>query len=582
MPGSTVAEEAPARPGLPLFLGVLLVAAWHGPLMRTGALLEEHSLLASPGGVHGWVPGVLFAKLELLALQAQAHRAVGLMLEVLLVVCATMVLRRQGTFMLAAVALPVVYVLHPAHTETSLLLSSRPLLVCEVLLVVGALGLGSSRTSTHRLACVALAAGDVGMPAALALALPFLCGSPSLRGTRRTWAVLALWAGFLVGVWGRSMQGATWQGLDGWPVWWQPGTLGLVLSTGTSGWIPAGAFLVMALVLRFLAPVASRRAVDLALVAVALTLLAGPAVRPQRLDLGRVGQELTPDVFLPFLAAALILFHVATRSAEGRRRLLPLLLLVVLAPGWLHASRFRDEGRLLEAAARSQPGSPSVHQAFAEYHLRQVLQVAEPLRYDTAREALAEANQAIRLGAGRRARSAQCLALAWLGKPGEARESWSRLVADQGRTAALLMLRGDLELALQDPWEALRWFREASDRADHRGPERRTAELLDQLHARIEASFRTSTPAETRSLCDQLLAAAPDDLRAWEARAATFLLEERFEDAADACQDILDFAPVSRVALRGMIQALEAMERADEAAIYRRRLLDLGGMREFQ
>ena len=116
-------EESPARPGLPLFLGILLVAALHGPLLRTGPVLEEPSLLESPAGVQGWVPGVLFTRLELQSLQAQAHRTVGLLLEVLVVVCATMLLRRQGMFLLSAVALPVVYVLHPAHAETALLLS---------------------------------------------------------------------------------------------------------------------------------------------------------------------------------------------------------------------------------------------------------------------------------------------------------------------------------------------------------------------------------------------------------------------------------------------------------------------------
>ena len=170
-------------------------------------------------------------------------------------------------------------------------------------------------------------------------------------------------------------------------------------------------------------------------------------------------------------------------------------------------------------------------------------------------------------------------ALLLLGEIREARAGSDALVEADPQDSRLLLLRGDVESAAGDPWEALRWYRAARSDPTVAGI------YLAALQARydeIDAALGAGDAARARELCGALISVAPEEIHAREVRAHTHAMEGRPELALRAFEEVLELEPRSLVALRALVNLSEALGDAGRARCYRQELLRVGGPGAFE
>ncbi len=546
---SEARADDPDRPPVPAIVAAALVVCFvHFPLWSAPALLDEIPFQQGWTRPSGWTPGMQWLHLEALLTGSRfpLHRAIGAALELLWLGLGLLLLKRWRMLRSLAVLGLAAMLVHPLHTETSLRLSHRGVLVSEILLLLAAV-IASRGLLRSCLSLLLAAAATFGFPG---LAIPGMCcvflrqgflgfGLGSVAG-----AVLGFFhsqPGTLLPSGTRTLQGLetlTW-----------PWDVGLVLPEPRLPWLSFAMLVVWWVMVtlpgREISTTATRRVrvrrCAVPALAVIGALILGPMLRPDRTDRAEMGTATTPEMFIP----ALITLTVPSLRGGAVRRSTASLLLIALsgACGFTHARRFSSEERCLSHSVTLAPLNVELRVLQGEAFLRVLGQVPADQRRAWAEQAYHCAEVAIRVGRGSpAARALSVLALGYLGKTAEARQESDRLLEEAKVPLLALMVRSHVELIDGELLGSLRYLRSALQREDGERARLSYRAVLEILQQEIEALLAQKHTADARRLGEEILVIAPEEWFAKEATAISLVLEERFSEAIGEYQRLLEDA----------------------------------------
>jgi tetratricopeptide (TPR) repeat protein len=569
---------------LPAIVAALfLLWAFHGPFLLAPLHASEWSVLAaSDGSSRALWPGELLWRAEVRACQenATAHRLVGLLLETSIWLFLVLAVGRRRNLGVAAL-LATAFLLHPAHTEMSCRLSLRPVLFSEWLLALGVVFWRRRSSLTDLVAPACLFGGALGLPAVSLLALPtVLFASSHGRG----WLLAsALIVGGVVGAWhgpaATLSMASSLAAADGLV---RPDQLGLTLAVSGSSWTGLAVLVGLLGLLVACSPQGGRDRGTALAAAALLSVVLVAVLRPQRLDQGRLGATLTADSLVAGVAVLTWLCGwMADRS--WKKMLAVVLVAAVLWPGWRQARLAQDEQGLLEQAVALAPDQAEFRFLLAEAQLVEALQMRDQ-QIDSdwhrpAEKALRNVEYALRTQSGlQEGRLLRCRIYLVLGDVDLAREESKVLLAENPSFLPALLLRAELELASQQPLEALSWLRAARNHPQREQAEGPYQAVLQELMGLIQRAIESRQPDQARYWCEKLLRIAPEEHDVRIALAHSYIMQGKPERALDELSAVLEQAPDHILAIRAKVVIHEQLGNSTESQQLRQRLLQLGDL----
>ena len=574
-------------------------AGWPWAIAVTAMLWLVHApLLGNPPGwldaelwsgtlrFEGWLPATWLARAEFLVegTSLELHRALALVLQSAILLSAPWIARRAGVPGLWLLAPAALWCLHPAHAEVSWRLALRTVLYSECLLWIAVCAWflrGSTpamRMTSTVCALITGGAAATGIPAVAALAVPLLW----YGGGRGRLVAVGPLVGAGVQLW-LSLEGGDFGARllpDGAALWrtalW-PLDIGVFASPAAAWWWGVAAALAAAFV-----ALGRRRALVITSATALAAAIASVLIGPVRADREQLGAGTTPEsALLPMALLAAVAFLTL------RGRLAPLALIgtavaLVLA-GFPRQRAFDDEDAYFARACEQRSDSAPLQRLRAESLLRTIETYSNPVdRDDRAVAAYQCVQVARRLGESSvELDRLEITALAYMGRTQKARDKWEALAQGEEGNASLRILRADIELLGRQPLEALRWIRPARGEG---GPlaEARYARIVVACYERIHAALADGSAAETRRLCALLLDIAPAEREAAELSAHTYVMEERWEEAIEAFEEVRRKYPQSLVALSALVKLHERDGDEERANELRAELLRKGGRDAFR
>lgn len=575
------ANNAPAaRFPLPgLLLALLLVGVVHGPLLTVGPLLDEGPFLAGLAESRGAALSMRWLPIEAAWFHGDAfgHRLFALLLEGVTLLLAALALRRTARPSLALLLIAA-YLVHPWRCESFVRLGSRAVLLAEFGVALAAWLATLRGPIAAVVSAVAAALATSGAPL---FALALLPAALLLRGSAaRRCVPLAIGAAAGVALWWPAAPPALASATSG-------AALELLAAPWRTGFEqPSRPFTLFALAgaLLLVAPllVASRARHRATALLVGVALLAGwaaPGLRPPRTGLEYLGSGMTPEGWLPALALLLVAALVACGPlCSARWRQLPLLAHAALAVGggFVQARRFEAPLELLDHAIAVAPESVELKLLRGQLHLAASRLVEPEQGLAFADEALALVERAKRLRPGDPAvLTLEVLALALRARLDDAREVSDRLLEAFPDDWRSRVARAELEAIAGDRVAALRWMRSAVAASDLPALRVQLARLLDEIYRELRVALADRRWEEARSLCERLVAIAPEEMAAREAYIDTFTLAGQLTQALAAAEELFAAAPRSANVVQRLASLHERLGHGDEARRFQLLLREL-------